>query len=261
MYGEILFCRRVQPALPVRIRTTTGDYLKVSKIHQDKLPRHIGIIMDGNGRWAEKKGLPRAAGHIKGADNFGKCLKHLGKSGIKYSTFYALSTENTKRPEKEVNAIIKLFEQYLDNKNYLKESMKIRFIGDLSYFSAELREKMKKAESETEKNTGITCCVAVNYGGRAEIVNAVNTAVRQNALVTEETFSSFLYTAGLPELDLIIRTGGEKRISNFLLWQAAYAEFYFTDTLWCDFGKKEIDAALEYFSGVERRYGQITGSA
>jgi undecaprenyl diphosphate synthase len=213
--------------------------------------------MDGNGRWAKKHGLPRSAGHIKGADNFKKCLTYLGEIGVECATFYAFSTENQKRPEKEVDGLMKLFSQYLGDIKNLNKNAKFRFLGDLSYFGEELREKMYKAEAETAQNNGITCCLAVNYGGRAEIVNAVRSAVKQNVTVTEENFSEFLYTAGLPELDLLIRTGGEKRISNFLLWQAAYAEFYFTNTLWCDFREKEIDAALEDFAGRDRRFGRV----
>ncbi len=225
------------------------------------LPRHIGIIMDGNGRWAKRQGLPRTAGHVKGAAAFRKCVENCRRAGIECVTFYAFSTENWKRPKAEVDAIMRLFGQYLDEAMTMTdENAKFIFLGDPSPLSQELQKKIKKVTQASADHTGIICCIAINYGGRADIVHAVR-AIAEEGLppeeITEDAVSERLYTAGLPEVDLIIRPSGEQRISNFLIWQAAYAEYVFMDVLWPDFGKKELDAALDEYAKRSRRFGGI----
>ena len=225
------------------------------------LPRHIGIIMDGNGRWAKKRLLPRTAGHIQGAKAFRKCLRHCIDLGIGCVTFYAFSTENWKRPKEEVNAIMKLFSDYLDEGIDMSEDdVVMRFIGDMTPLSDELREKIKKMQSETAGNHGTICNIAVNYGGRDDILHAAKQLIKEGAdpdTLTEDAFSALLYTAGQPDVDLIIRPSGEQRISNFLIWQAAYAEYVFMDVLWPDFTEKDLDAAIEEYSKRNRRFGGI----
>jgi undecaprenyl diphosphate synthase len=225
------------------------------------LPTHIGFIMDGNGRWAKKRGLPRKLGHREGAKTFKKIADHCMKLEIPYATFYAFSTENKTRPKDEVEALLKLFDDYLDDIREMDaKNARLKFIGDLSFFSDSTREKMLEAEDATKDNTGFTCCLALNYGGRDEILHAVKRIVTEGcnlSALNEETFADYLYTKDLPDVDLIIRTAGEQRLSNFLIWQAAYAEYYYTDTLFPDFGKKELDNALEEFSERGRRFGKI----
>ena len=225
------------------------------------LPRHIGIIMDGNGRWAKKRLLPRTAGHVQGAKAFRKCLRSCIDRGIECVSFYAFSTENWKRPPEEVNAIMKLFADYLDEGLDMREERCImRFIGDRAPLAPELREKMERLERETAGNTGTTCCLAVNYGGRDDILHAVKRLADEGAdmaLITEQSISERLYTAGLPDVDLIIRPSGEQRISNFLIWQAAYAEYVFMDVLWPDFSEKDLDLAIGEYLKRNRRFGGI----
>ena len=222
------------------------------------MPNHIGIIMDGNRRWARKRLLPAAMGHKKGAEVFRERVKDLSAAGVKNTTFYALSTENLNRSKDEVSNLMRLFESQLDDILRLvnEYNLRVLFIGDLSVFSDKLRSKVVQAEEKSRNQTGMTCRIALNYGGKSEIVRAVNRAVESKKSVTEEDFGNFLYTADAPDVDLVIRTGGEKRLSNFLLWQAAYAEFYFTDTLWCDFSKEELQKALDDFAGRNRRLGK-----
>jgi len=225
------------------------------------LPTHIGFIMDGNGRWAKKRGLPRKLGHREGAKAFKKCADYCRELGIQHATFYAFSTENQKRPSDEVEALLRLFDEYLDDIREMKsKNVRLRFIGDLSFFSDKTREKMLEAENATAKNTGFTCCLALNYGGRDEILHAVRRLVTEGcnlSALDESAFGDFLYTKGLPDVDLIVRTGGEQRLSNFLIWQAAYAEYYYTDTFFPDFGKKELDKALAEFAERNRRFGGL----
>lgn len=225
------------------------------------LPRHIGIIMDGNGRWAKKRLLPRTAGHVQGAKAFRRCLRHCIDLGIECVTFYAFSTENWKRPKEEVNAIMKLFSDYLDEGLDMSEDdVVMRFIGDRTPLSDELRVKMTKMESETAGNHGTVCNIAVNYGGRDDILHAVKQLAAENTppdSFTEELVSSRLYTAGLPDVDLMIRPSGEQRISNFLIWQAAYAELVFMDVLWPDFSEKDLDDAIEEYANRNRRFGGL----
>ena len=234
-------------------------------IDSEKLPVHIGIIMDGNGRWAQNRGLPRAVGHKEGAEVFNRITKYCKKIGIKYVTYYAFSTENWKRPADEVNALMKLFEQYLGTaEQYAKDNVRLIFIGDKSRFPEKLRLKMEELEKKSENFDAMTVIMAMNYGGRDDIVRA---AVRAAALVRdrsitpeqidESLISSLIYTGGIPDPDMIIRPGGEKRLSNFLTWQSAYSELYFTDVLWPDFTAKELDTALEEFAHRGRRFGGV----
>lgn len=224
-----------------------------------KIPTHVAFIMDGNGRWATKRGMPRKAGHVVGAKTFHRLAHYCGELGIKYMTVYAFSTENWKRSEEEVSALMKIFDEYIDifKKDTIAQDAKIRFIGDLSRFPDELRRKMIEVE---EKSVMRKMClnVAVNYGGRNEIKNAVNELIKEGKTeITEEDISSHLYTGGQPDPDLIIRTGGEIRVSNFLLWQNAYSEFYFTDILWPDFKNSDLDEAIRYYSSKQRRFGGV----
>ncbi len=226
------------------------------------LPRHIGIIMDGNGRWAKKRGLPRSAGHIMGSKTFRKITEYLYDLGIKVSTFYAFSTENWERPDEEVNSLLKLFGEYITiyyNDSELKHKYSsVRILGDKSKFPEELRERFLELENNTAANASeYQLNIACNYGSRDELCRAFETLRTKEGPVTSEDISNALYTYGQPDVDLIIRTGGEKRLSNFLLWQAAYAELYFTDKLWPDITEKDIDEALEFYSSRERRFGKI----
>ena len=225
------------------------------------MPRHIGIIMDGNGRWAKKRLLPRSAGHIQGAKAFRKCLRHCVALGIECVTFYAFSTENWKRPQEEVNALMKLFSDYLDEGLGMDDDdVVMRFIGDMSAFDDSLRQKMERMAADTADNHGTVCNIAVNYGGRDDILHAVKRLMKDGAdadSLTEDSIGANLYTAGLPDVDLIIRPSGEQRISNFMIWQAAYAEYVFMDVLWPDFTEKDLDAALEEYSRRNRRFGGV----
>lgn len=227
--------------------------------------KHIGIIMDGNGRWAKKRLLPRMAGHSQGAKAFKNCLNSCVKSGVPCVTFYAFSTENWSRPEEEVNSLMKLFCSFMDEMmKQDDQNIRLRFLGNRSRLSDEVRNKMTEAEKMSEKNTGMWCCIAFNYGGREEIINAVKTTAlmyKSGKLdiddLNEDKFSDFLYTSGLPDVDLIIRPSGEKRLSNFLIWQSSYAEFVFMDVLWPDFSEKDlIDALIEY-GKRNRRFGGV----
>lgn len=221
------------------------------------LPKHIGIIMDGNGRWAKKRALPRSAGHKAGAEVFRKISKECDRIGIEYVTFYAFSTENWKRPKEEVNALMSLFEDYLiEAKEDMAQAGKIRlkFIGEREGLSDKLLKLMDEAEEETAHHTGTTVYLAINYGGRQEIVSAVNKLIAQGKTnITEDDISSEIYT--IPECDLIIRPSGEQRLSNFLLWQAAYSEFWYSDVLWPDFKADDLYAALREFEKRNRRFG------
>ena len=223
--------------------------------------KHIAFIMDGNGRWAKKRGLPREYGHRKGAETFKKIVEYCGDMGISAATFYVFSTENWKRPEKEVNALMTLLDEYLDDcKDTLAkkdDGIRFIFIGDKSPFTPSLREKMEALEEETKNNPRIIN-LAINYGGRDELTNAFNSLIAEGKRkVSEEDISNAIYTKDSPPLDMIVRTGGDIRISNFLLWQAAYAELYFTDTLWPDFSKKDFEKAINEFNNRNRRFGGV----
>lgn len=221
------------------------------------LPEHIGIIMDGNGRWAKKRGLPRTAGHKQGAETFRTISKECGRLGIKHATFYAFSTENWKRPKEEVDAIMRLFKQYLlEAKEDITaaENNKLRFIGLKDGIPDDILNLMEEAEEDTKNNTGCDIALAVNYGGREEIVNAVNKLIADGKTeITEEDISQNIYT--VPDCDLIIRPSGEQRLSNFLLWQAAYSEFWYSDVMWPDFSVQDLYKALSDFENRNRRFG------
>jgi undecaprenyl diphosphate synthase len=231
-----------------------SDSIKV-----DERLQHIAFIMDGNGRWAERRGMPRRYGHRYGAEAFKKIVRYCGDIGIKYVTVYAFSTENWSRPEKEVNSIMKLLDKYLDEceKSFAEYNIRMRIIGDLSKIDESLAQKARRIENITKDNA-LTLCIALNYGGRDELVHAFNDLLaRGKTEITAQDIESHLYTAGVPDPDLIVRTAGELRLSNFLMWQSAYSEFYFTDTLWPDMTKKDIDLAVTEFYNRKRRYGKV----
>ena len=231
------------------------------------LPEHIGIIMDGNGRWAQKRGLPRSAGHKQGARTFREIVRYCRTIGIRYLTVYAFSTENWKRPQSEIDAIMNLLRDYLDEleRHSDEEQGVLRFIGNMAPLAEDLRQRITDVQERTAGREGITVNIALNYGGRHEIVHAVQQAVslaRQGTLtpeaVDEALVDSLMYTAGQPPVDLIIRPSGEQRISNFLLWQGAYAEFVFMDVLWPDFTPGDLDRAIAEFQRRSRRFGGIS---
>ena len=236
-------------------------FLKKKKYDFSVLPErlsHIAFIMDGNGRWARKRSLPRSAGHSAGADNFKKIIRHCFNIGIRYVTVYAFSTENWKRPKEEIDALMKIFTEYIEEaaSEFEKYDVSIRFIGDRATLPYELAAKMAALETKTAGKLN-TVNIALNYGGRAEIVSAVNSLIAKGAeSVTEEDVSRALYTAGSPDPDLVVRTGGESRVSNFLMWQSAYSEYYFTKTLWPDLSSDEINAAVNDFLHRQRRWGR-----
>lgn len=230
-----------------------------SIIKVDERLRHIAFIMDGNGRWANARNMPREQGHKVGAQTFRDVVEYCKKIGIKYITVYAFSTENWKRPKREVDAIMKLLEDYIDEFFGDGKTLDatVKFIGDIGVLKAALFSKIKKMETATAGNETVIN-IAINYGSRAEIVNAFNTLVSAGKKkITLEDIDSALYTAGCPDPDLIVRTGGDLRISNFLLWQAAYSELYFTDTLWPDMTSKDIDKAVKEFYSRKRRFGGL----
>ncbi len=229
------------------------------------LPQHVGFIMDGNGRWAKKRGLPRSFGHREGAKNFKKIVRYCKDIGLKNISFYAFSTENWQRPEDEINTIMELFRDYIvDVRNFLSENTRMIFLGDKSAFDEDLQEKMIKLEQDTAHYTEMNLMMAVNYGGRDEIAHASRLLAKQAVAgkikpedITEQSIADNLYTAGFPDVDLLIRPSGEIRLSNYLIWQCAYAEFYFTDVLWPDFTPKELDKALIEYNNRNRRFGGV----
>ena len=232
---------------------------KVKYTAEEANLKHIGFIMDGNGRWAKKRGMPREYGHKFGADTFEKIMEYCGNMGVDATTFYVFSTENWKRPKKEVDSIMGLLSRYLDDceKKLDKYDIRFIFLGDKSVFPDDMRKKMIEIEERSASHKYIVN-LALNYGGRDEIVSAVNALIREGrGDITEQDITAALYTKESPELDLIIRTGGDMRISNFLLWQSAYAELYFTDVLWPDFSVKDVDAAVENFMNRKRRFGGV----
>ena len=233
---------------------------KYEKYDTENLPVHIGIIMDGNGRWAKKRGLPRNLGHRAGAEVLKKIVEHAGNRDIKAITAYAFSTENWSRPQAEIDGIMNLLYEYLsDFERHLggKNTM-LRIIGDRTPLSDKIKEKILETEEYTKKNTGgIITNIALNYGGRDEIVRAVNLAVKQGGEITEQLLEQNMYTKDSPPVDLIIRPSGEYRLSNFLLWQSAYAELYFDNVLWPDYTPKHLDKAILEFQNRNRRYGGI----
>lgn len=231
-----------------------------------QVPTHVGIIMDGNGRWAKRRGLPRSAGHRAGAENFRTITRYAAKIGVKYLTLYTFSTENWSRPAEEVNALMILFQEYLEEalRDFMDENIRVRFIGDVSAFSPGLQKLIQEVEEASAPKTGMVLNLAMNYGGRAELVRGARRYSRdvlegkcEPDSLTEEEFAGYLYTAGQPDLDLLIRPSGEERISNFLLWQSAYAEFVYFDVLWPDFRSHDLDKAIEIYSSRQRRFGGV----
>jgi undecaprenyl diphosphate synthase len=230
------------------------------------IPNHVAIILDGNGRWAKKRLLPRNMGHVQGAKTVEKIIEDAHDLGIKYLTVYAFSTENWKRPQDEVNALMKLLKDYLKNciKRANKNNMRVRVIGDKTGLEQSIQDKVQELEEISAQNTGINFTIAINYGSRDEMVRAMRhmmedckNEVLKPEEVTEEVFQGYLDTKDLPDPDLLIRTSGELRLSNYLLWQLAYTEFYFTDVLWPDFNKEELVKAIEYYNGRDRRFGAV----
>jgi undecaprenyl diphosphate synthase len=241
---------------------STGDYMT----KENKLPQHIAIIMDGNGRWAKKRNLPRIFGHKEGAKSVRAVTEAAAEIGIKYLTLYAFSTENWKRPEKEVGFLMGLLKDHLENElpSMMKNNIRLLTIGDISKLPEAARKKLDEVRKKTSKNTGLKLVLALNYGSKAEITAAVKkiaSQARQGKIsvgaINDKTISKSLYTKDIPDPELMIRTSGEMRISNFLLWQIAYSEIYITDVLWPDFRKKELLAALHEYYRRERRFGGV----
>ncbi len=242
MFGWL---KKKNPTAPV---TTVDDRLQ-----------HIAFIMDGNGRWAQKRGMPREYGHSHGAATFKRIGRYCESIGLKYMTVYAFSTENWKRPQKEVDTIMKIFDDYIEEcfMEMEEDNVHFRFIGNLDIFPAELRQKMDRIDRETAHKPFILN-IAVNYGGREEITHACNALIHAGKTnVTEEDINANIYTIGCPDPDLIVRTGGDLRTSNFLLWQSAYAEYYFTDVLWPDYSPEDVNQAVAAFYSRKRRYGGV----
>lgn len=236
------------------------------QLNPDKMPKHVAIIMDGNGRWAQKRGLPRTFGHRAGAEALRAIVSTASEIGVGVLTTYAFSTENWKRPTEEVNMLMNLFSDYLDTEidELHQNGVQLRFIGNLDGLADSLQNKMAYAREHTSANTGLILNLAVNYGGRAEVVHAVQCLAREvqkgvmaPGAITESHIHNYLYTAGLPDPDLIIRPSGDQRISNFLLWQSAYAEFWFTDVHWPDFKPEHLIAAIADYQSRERRFGGL----
>ena len=234
------------------------------KIQSLKVPAHIAIIMDGNGRWAKKRGMPRTFGHSQGAKVVEQILEDADHIGVKYLTVYAFSTENWSRPQTEVKALMNLLRRYMKTSlvKCAKNNVRVRVIGDKSMLDQDLQDSIADLERDTAANTGIGFQIAINYGGRDEIVRAIKRACGEGLLtdpaaITEDMINGHLDTAGIPDPDLLIRTCGEQRISNFLLWQLAYSEFYFTDKAWPEFDKAELEKAIEAYNHRERRYGGL----
>ena len=225
------------------------------------LPTHIAIIMDGNGRWAKKRSLPRTAGHVAGAKTFKNIARYCNKIGLKYLTVYAFSTENWKRPRDEVKGIMNLLRDYLkDAENFKDENIKVNFIGDRTPLAEDIKELMKKNEEGSKNATGLTLNIAINYGGRDEITNAVKKIVNSGVKaedITEDLISQNLYTYDIPDPDFIIRPSGEYRLSNYLIWQSAYAEYWFSDILWPDFTPRHLEKAINDYNHRNRRFGGV----
>lgn len=229
-------------------------------------PNHVAIILDGNGRWAKKRMLPRKAGHVAGSRTVEQICEDAYNLGIQYLTVYAFSTENWKRPQDEVDALMKLLRQYLKDciKRSTKNNMCVRVIGDISLLDEDMRQSIRELERVTKDNTGLHFQVALNYGSRDEMLRSVKKMCERAVKgelrpeeIDEAVFEEYLDTCGIPDPDLLIRTSGETRLSNFLLWQLAYTEFYFTDVLWPDFNKAELEKAIEYYNGRDRRFGAV----
>ena len=236
------------------------------KLKDLNMPKHIAIILDGNGRWAKKNKRPRNYGHLKGSENVEKICEDAYKLGIEHVTNYAFSTENWTRPKEEVDALMKLLTDYLKRsvKKSKENNMQVRVIGDVSILTPKMQDSIRELEEKTKKNTGLKLQVAINYGGRDEIIRSIKylaTDLNKKNIkiddIDEQLFNKYLDTADIPDPDLLIRTSGEQRLSNFLLWQLAYTEFYFTDVYWPDFNKEELIKAIEYYNNRDRRFGAL----
>lgn len=229
------------------------------------LPTHVGFIMDGNGRWAKKRGMPRSLGHIEGGKTLKKMMQYCKDIGIKYASFYVFSTENWKRPQAEINGILKIMREYLDEMQmHLGDGVREIFLGDKNAYPEDIKQRMIKLEQDTAHHSQLTVLFACNYGGRDEIAYSarqiaekVKAGELQPEDITEQTIADHLYTAGMPDVDLVIRPSGELRLSNYLIWQCAYAEYYFTDVLWPDFSPEELNKALIDYAGRGRRFGGV----
>ena len=230
-----------------------------SDLDLNNIPHHISCIMDGNGRWAKKRGLPRTAGHKVGAETFRKIALQCKALGVEYLTIYAFSTENWKRPAEEVSTLMSLLKKYMQEAidTMERDKMKLRFFGDLSALSPELQDLARRANAVADRVEGFQANLCINYGGRDEILHAAKLCAAAGEEMTEENLEKHLYSAGIPDPELIIRPGGELRLSNFLLWQCAYSEFYFCDTLWPDFGEKDLDEAIVAYQQRDRRFGGV----
>ncbi len=244
----------------------SAPFFEVTMDENKGMPRHVAIILDGNGRWAKAKGLPRNAGHVQGAKNVEEICETAYKMGIRYLTVYAFSTENWNRPSDEVSALMQLLRNYLKNciKTAQKNRMSVRIIGERQRLDQDIRNRIEELEEATKDNDGLHFTIALNYGSRDEIVRGIKKAARDLSDgtlsyedLTEERFSDYLDTAGLPDPDLLIRTSGEQRLSNYLLWQLAYAEFYFTSVPWPAFDKAELEKAVSAYQNRDRRFGLI----
>ena len=226
-----------------------------------KIPEHIAIIMDGNGRWAKNRSLPRTAGHAAGSKKFKEIARYCNKIGVKHLTVYAFSTENWRRPKEEVDAIMNIFRDYLrDSANFKSENIKLEFIGDRSGMPEDIVELMAQAEFDSKDATGLKCYMAINYGGRDELVHAIRDIIKEGIPaedITEDTISSHIYTSHYPDPELIIRPSGEYRLSNFLIWQSAYSEFWFSNILWPDFSINDLEQAIDDYNKRNRRFGGV----
>lgn len=229
------------------------------EVDRSCLPRHIAVIMDGNGRWAKKRGLPRTAGHKVGAEVFRDIATYCKELGVEYLTVYAFSTENWKRPADEVNTIMGLLEQYLHEAidTMERDHIRLRFFGDMSVLSPELQALAHRTDDISTHYDGFQANICLNYGGRAELLRAAQRCAERGLDWTEENLSANMYSAGIPDPELVIRPGGEMRLSNFLLWQCAYSELYFCDTLWPDFTRQELDKAIIDYQRRDRRFGGV----
>ncbi len=234
---------------------------KQKSIAERRLPEHIAIIMDGNGRWAKQRNLPRTAGHAAGSKKFKEIARYCNKIGIKYLTVYAFSTENWKRPKEEVDAIMNIFRDYLrDSANFKSENIMLKFIGDRKGIPEDIVKLMEQAEFDSKDATGLKVYMAINYGGRDELVHAVRDIINEGIKaedITEDTISKRIYTKDYPDPELIIRPSGEYRLSNFLIWQSAYSEFWFSNVLWPDFTPNDLEQAIDDYNNRNRRFGGV----
>ena len=229
------------------------------QVDMSRLPRHIAIIMDGNGRWAKKRGLPRTAGHKAGAETFRDIATYCRELGVEYLTVYAFSTENWKRPKDEVDTIMELLEQYLQEaiNTMERDHIRLKILGDTAALSPKLQQMVAQTNAISTHYEGFQANICLNYGGRSEILRAARLCAEAGEEWTEESFGKYLWSAGIPDPELIIRPSGELRLSNFLLWQCAYSEFYFCDTLWPDFDRAALDRAIIDYQGRDRRFGGV----